>query len=419
MMGSLFTAQLQYGRDLHCSPFGKQEIMNITEARSLFPGIQDQVYLDLSLNGLMPAPARDAAIQHLENRVMGRAVKSELHAQAEVVRGQVARLLGAESEEIAITKNVSEGLNLFVSSLPWKAGDNVVFCPELEHPNNVFLWYNLRETKGVEVREVPPDDGHIPVARMVEAMDERTRMVTASHVTFSPGFITDVGALAREARARGALVLVDSAQSAGTLQTDVRALDVDAVALVTQKALMAFYGLGFLYVKKELAETMTPVHVARYGVDLGSDAHETAITSGELAFKPGALRFDLSNYNYIGLAAVEASLDIIHAIGMDQIEAHLKGLSNRLAGGLLELGLPVAGGTPGPHLAQIVAVGQSGGGRHDGADDPAMNDLHRHLTSNDITLSIRRGVLRMSIGLYNNEEDIDRVVELCREWVER
>jgi len=391
--------------------------MDIADARSLFPGARNQIYLDLSLNGLMPAPSRDAAAAHMEKRVMGRAVKSELHAQAEVVRGQVARLLGARSHEVAITKNVSEGLNLFAASLDWQPGDNVVFCPELEHPNNVFLWYNLQRMKGIEVREVPPEEGHIPVGGMVEAMDERTRLVTASHVTFSPGFITDIGLLASEARSREVLVLVDSAQSAGTIQTDVRKLDVDAVALGAQKALMAFYGLGFLYVKEELAEAMNPIFAARYGVELGADAHETAIGDGDFRFKAGALRFELSNYNYVGLAAVEPSLDIIHSIGMEKVEAHLRGLSNRLAGGLLELGLPVAGGTPGPHLAQIVAVGRSGGGRHDGADDPAMNLLHQHLTDNGVRLSIRRGVLRMSLGIYNNEEDVDRVVGLCSQWI--
>ena len=391
--------------------------MNISEARRLFPGAMDQVYLDVSLNGLMPVPARDAALAHLDKRVMGRAVKAELHAQAERVRGQVAHLIGSEPEEVAITKNVSEGLNLFASSLAWEPGDNVVLCPELEHPNNVFLWYNLRETRGIEVREIPPEEGHIPVGRMVEAMDGGTRVATASHVTFSPGFITDVEGLAREARARGVLTLVDSAQSAGSLQTDVRALGVDAMAFGTQKSLLAFYGLGFLYIRQDLAQAMTPVQVARYGMDLGPDAHETAIGQGKLTFKPGALRFELSNYNYMGLAAAEASLALIHKLGMARIETHVRGLAARLVAGLLELELPVAGGEPGPHLAHIVAVGRSGGSRHHDADDPAMNQLHDYLTRNGVRLSIRRGVLRMSVGLYNNEEDIDRVVALAREWV--
>ena len=391
--------------------------MNISQVKALFPGAQDQIYLDVSLNGLMPTPARDAAMEHMEKRVMGRADKAELHAQAERVRGHVAALLSVEPDEIAITKNVSEGLNLFASSLGWEAGDNVVFCPQLEHPNNVFLWYNLRQTRGVEVREIPPEDGHMPVRAMVEAMDHRTRLVTASTVTFSPGFISDVPTLAREARARGVLTLMDAAQSAGSQEMDVGALGVDAVALGTQKSLLAFYGLGFLFIRRELAEGMTPIHVARYGVDLGPEAHETAISDGEIHFQPGARRFELSNYNYMGLAAVEASLELIHSVGVSVIETHVRGLAARLASGLLELGLPVAGGAPGPHLAHIVAVGTSGGGRHYSADDPAMNDLHAFLTNNRIRLSVRKGVLRMSIGVYNTEEDIDRVVALCGDWV--
>jgi hypothetical protein len=78
----------------------------------------------------------------------------------------------------------------------------------------------------------------------------------------------------------------------------------------------------------------------------------------------------------------------------------------------------VAGGVPGPHLGHIVAVGQSGGGHHDTADDPAMNDLYRHLVARGVHLSVRKGVLRMSLGLYNDISDIDRTVAWAREWVE-
>ncbi len=391
--------------------------MNISDARALFPGTRDQVYLDVSLNGLMPTPAREAALRHIESRVMGTADKAALHARAERVRGQVAAFLSANPEEIAITKNVSEGLNLFAAALDWQEGDNVVFCPELEHPNNVFLWYNLQKTRGVEARAVPATDGHIPVSRMVQAMDERTRLATASSVTFSPGFISDIPTLAREARTRRVLTLVDAAQSAGSLETDVRALGVDALALGTQKSLLAFYGLGFLYIRRELADSLNPVHVARYGVDLGPDAHETAVSDGDFDFQPGARRFELSNYSYVGLAAVEASLDLILTLGVSNIQAHVGALAHRLVQGLSDLGLPVAGGAPGPHLAHIVAVGESGGGRHDTADDPAMNDLHAYLTDHAVRLSIRKGILRMSLGLYNNEADVDRVLGLCRRWV--
>jgi len=107
------------------------------------------------------------------------------------------------------------------------------------------------------------------------------------------------------------------------------------------------------------------------------------------------------------------------AVGVDRIEAHVRGLAATLARGFLELGLPVAGGAPGPHLAHIVAVGKSGGGHHDSADDPAMNDLHQHLTADGVRHSIRKGVLRFSVGAYNDGNDIARAVASARSWMAR
>jgi cysteine desulfurase/selenocysteine lyase len=389
------------------------------EVRARFPGAQEKVYLDSALKGLIPRETAEAAHAHVEENLHASGSKDAQRAAVERCRELLAEIIGAGADEVAITKNVSEGLNLFASSLPWQPGDNVVLCPELEHPNNVFLWYNLRKLRGIEVRALSPADGRIPVDAFAAVIDHRTRLVTIPHVSFSPGFITDVRAIADAAHARHALLLVDAAQSVGAIRCDVNELGIDALAVATQKNLLAFYGLGFLFVRRALAESLIPAHLARYGVDMGAEAGETARTGGEdLPYAAGARRFDLGNYNYLGAAAAAASLRLITSIGVPRIEAHLKALAARLAEGLLALGLPVAGGPPGPHLGHIVAVGESGGGQHDTADDPALNDLYRYLTSHGVQLSVRKGVLRMSLGLYNNASDVDRALELTREWLE-
>lgn len=389
------------------------------DVRARFPGVRNQVYLNVAVRGLIPDTVMEAASRHLDGRLRGSDDKAAYQDSVERARGLLAGIIGAEADEVAITKNVSEALNLFASSLPWQAGDNVVLCPDLEHPNNVFLWYNLRKLRGIEVRAVEPDGGRVPAERLAAVMDQRTRLVTVPHVTFSPGFITDVRAVADAAHSHGALVLVDAAQSVGALRCRVDELGIDALAVATQKCLMSLYGFGYLYVRREIAESLTPAHVARYGMDLGTDAGETARSEGDLPYASGARRFDLGNYNYLGARAAEAALEFITEVGIDAIEAHVRGLAARLVSGLLELGLPVAGGAPGDHLAHIVAVGESGGGHHDSADDPALNALYEHLTAHEVRLSIRRGVLRMSLGMYNNEADVDRVIELAREWKER
>lgn len=388
-----------------------------SQVRDLFPGASGQVYLDVSARGLMPEPVSAAVDRHIHTRMHHGGDKDELRAEVERARHAFADLVNSSVNEIAITKNVSEGLNLFAASLPWEAGDNVLVCPELEHPNNIYLWFNLARSKGIEVRTIPADEGRMPVAAMGDALDERTRVVTMPSISFAPGFLTDVKSLALAAKQVGALTLVDAAQSIGAIDTDVRDLGIDALAVATQKCLFSLYGFGFLYVRREVAESLVPIHVARYGIDLG-DAHETAFTEDELKYQPGALRFDLGNYNYLGATAAATALDLLAGWGMKNVEAHVCGLASELATGLLELGLPVAGGSPGSHLAHIVSVGESGGGRHYSADDPAMNSLYDHLVAAGIKLSIRSGVLRLSIGVYNQSVDIEHVIKAASSWIE-
>jgi cysteine desulfurase/selenocysteine lyase len=386
------------------------------EIRALFPGAQRQVYLNIGANGLVPTTTRDAAQAYLDEAVLGTLDKDLHRRQIDETRASFAAMIGADADEIAITKNVSEGLNLFVASVEWREGDNVVICPELEHPNNIYLWFNLERRYGVKIRSVPSEAGHMPIEAMVAAVDERTRAVTFPTISFAPGFITDHGPLVRRAREVGALILADGAQSAGSVDIDVRAMDVDGMAVACQKGLLSLYGFGFLYVRREVAEEMIPVHVARYGIAL--DAHETAYSDEPLVYAPGARRFDVGNYNYLGMVATRASLELIRDVGVPTIEAHVRGLATRLAEGLLELELPVVGGAPGPHLAHMVSSGRLGSGRHYTADDPEVNELHRHLVDAGIVFSLRSGVLRFSFGLYNDESDVARVLGAVRAWRE-
>ena len=110
------------------------------------------------------------------------------------------------------------------------------------------------------------------------------------------------------------------------------------------------------------------------------------------------------------------SLDIIASVGTKAIESHVTGLAHGLALGLLDLGLPVAGGEPGPHIGSIVSVGEFGAGGHDTTDDPRIDSLYRHLTGHRVRLSVRQGMLRMAFHLYNTEEDMRRALELAGQW---
>jgi cysteine desulfurase/selenocysteine lyase len=392
------------------------EFSTIAAARADYPALERWTYMDLAGRGVLSRGVRAAADAQLDERMLNGGDKEKFFALIERTRGRFAQLINAEPDEIAFTKNISDGLNMIATAIDCKNGDNVIVCPELEHPNNVYAWLNLRRF-GLEVRTVKPRAGHIPVDEIIALMDARTRVATVSTVTFAPGFRTEVDALGRACRERGVLFLVDGAQSVGVLHTDVKKSNIDALAVSTQKGLLGLYGMGFLYCRREWAEKLQPAYLARFGVDLG-DAHEASLGTDAYKLMPAARRFDLGNYNYIGAAAVDAAMSEILGHGTPLVERYVTQLGHALAQGFLDLGLPVSGGKPGPHLAHIVTVGTMGD-NHYGSDDERFNRLYAWLGENRVKLSIRRGVLRFSLHLYNNMDDVERVLELTRGFLKK
>ncbi len=385
----------------------------------LFPGVMTSPYLDTAARGLLYAGARAAIDAMLDQQAAGALDKKQAFATAETTRALFAKLIRCAPHEVAYTRNVTDGIAAFASALPWRSGDNVVLCAELEHPANLFPWYGLRERFGIEVRNVAAVDGAIPLRGLVDAIDARTRVVTVSAVSFAPGFRFPVAELGRVCRSRGVLLAVDAAQSIGIVDTDVGAWQVDALAASGQKGLMTLYGIGFLYVREAVAETLAPAYVSRFGVELG-DGHEAdAGDPANYRLARGALRFDVGNHNYTGAAAAGAAIRLLLDLGPGAVEAHVMGLAHRFALGMTQIGLPVFGGVSNALASHIVTVGEVVGAGHDSVDDPRMASLHDYLAEHGVRLGIRRGLLRFSFHVYNTEADVDRVVVLCRDWLAR
>jgi cysteine desulfurase/selenocysteine lyase len=387
------------------------DFADLAKVRKHFPALERWIYMDVSGRGVLSKEVRASLDTHLDERMLNGADKDKFFALVEHSRSLFAEIINANSQEIALTKNISEGLNMIATAIQWKSGDNIILCAELEHPNNIYPWLNLQRF-GVEVRMVSAENHHIPIDKIVSRIDERTRVVTASTVTFAPGFRTNIDLLGDYCHERGVMLLVDAAQSVGILHTDVRSSKIDALVVSTQKGLLGLYGMGFLYCSDAWSHRLHPAYLARFGVDVG-DAHEAAM--GEYSFKlaKGARRFDLGNYNFAAAAAVNASMQQLLAWNTHHIEKYVVNLAHTLASGFIELGLPVVGGVPGGHLAHIVTVGDMSNSHYGGSDD-FLNELYEFLSENRVRLSIRRGVLRFSLHAYNNISDVHEVLQLTK-----
>ncbi len=383
-------------------------------ARSLYPAAARRPYLNVAVRSLLARPVREVCDWYLDGAMEGGPDKEVLFDTVERGRARFARWIGADPDEIAWTRNVTDGMNLFLTALDWRDGDEVVYCPDLEHPANVLPWRNLALRQGVKLKAVPADGGRLPSVRMAEAVGPRTRVIAAATVSYSPGFVADLVPLKEARDAYGARLVVDAAQSAGVLRTDVDRMGADVLAVATQKSLSAFYGTGFLYCRRGVAEALKPAALGRHGVIF--NASETALPDAGIPYAPGARRFDLGNYNYLGAVAADRALAMLASFGTAAIEERSLGLARRLADGLAELDLPLTGGAPGPWLSHIVTVGKLGRQGERTVKDPALADLWARLKAADVVMSVRRAVLRLSCFIHNDEADIDRVLEVVREW---
>jgi len=386
----------------------------LARARAQFPGTLDQIYLETSARGLLPRAALDGAMRYFEAAVSGAAKEDGgVYLAAERVRDKVAGLIGATAEEITYTRNVSEGLNMVVASLPWQRGDNAIVCRDIEHPNGVYSLYNMRDRHGIEVRIAEATaDLAMPVDDIAARIDDRTRLVVMSSVTFATGARTELARMGRICRERGVTLLVDGAQSVGALDLDVHAAGVDALAVGASKYLCGPYGLGFLFMRRALAETLQPAYLGRFSVNLG-DAHEGVQGHARYQLMPGAQRFDLGSANYPASCAIEASLDILQTVGIPVIEAHVTGLARKLDTGLRALGVPLISGGVDLHRTHLAVAGW----KLPPADGARLiGDLARYLAGLKIRASERLGRLRFSFHLYNTPAEVEAVLAAIGQW---
>ncbi|WP_207538862.1 aminotransferase class V-fold PLP-dependent enzyme [Sabulicella rubraurantiaca] len=377
--------------------------------RAAFPGLSEGrgAYLDTAHKGLLPGAAHAALLSHLEETVRGVAEKSHLIEIAEETRDLFARLVGVEADEIAITKNVSEGVNTFANAVDWRPGDEVVLCPGFEHPNNLLPWLNLRR-RGVSVVEVPIRADHaLPVEGIAAAIrPARTRVVTVSAASFTPGCRADLRAVSEACRPAGALLHVDGAQSVGVLRHDLRVEGVDALSVGGQKALCGLFGFGFLYVRRAVAEALDPPFLARFGVRQ-EGGHEDFSPGVEERPAAGARRFDVGYPGFTGGVAMRECLRLLLATGPEAIEARALFLSAQLADALDAAGLRVIR-VPDHLRTHIVAADVPGGG---------AAALHAHLAAQGVRCSYRKGGLRLSVHAYTDEAEIARAAEACAAWI--
>jgi len=367
------------------------------EYRALFPITENVAYLDHAAAGPVSLPVIQAVNDFLVDRARrGSEAAPDSKALTERTRAKAAQFIGAAPEEIAFMKNTPDGINAVANGIDWQPGDNVVTV-DIEFPANVYAWLNLRD-RGVQTHFVSSHNGCIDTEELLSAINERTRVVALSWVEFHGGFRNDLKTIGAECRRRGVYLSVDAIQGMGVLAGDVRDLNVDFWCAASQKWLLAPHGIAPFYIRREILDEIRATSIGLPGINQGPSYLEY-----RLDLKPNAMRFEPGYVNQVGIAGLEAALDLFNQVGIHNIESHVMSLTGRLLEGLDGCGYLVYGPRADHQRSGVVSF------RH--PQRPA-SELRGILRSGGVVVSEREGHIRTAPHFYNTEAEIDRLLEL-------
>jgi selenocysteine lyase/cysteine desulfurase len=361
---------------------------------SEFPVAREWAYLDHAAVAPLPRRSGDAlrawTLDQEQNGVVNWPAWEE---KVEATRQQIALLIHAGGDEIALVNSTTLGIGLVAEGFPWREGDSVV-VPAEEYPSNIYPWMNL-SSRGVSLRLVESREGRIWPEDLVAAMDETTRVLAVSHVEFASGFRNDLDLLAELCHARGVALFVDAIQGLGPFVIDVRSTPIDFLAADGHKWLLGPEGAGLLYVRREWLERMRPIGVGWHSV-VGS------YNSPEIDFhlKPSAARWEGGSFNMPGLQALGASVSLLLEIGPDAVSARILDRAAAVREIANQAGWRVTGSQRPEDLSGIVALA------HDLVPARTAAEI---LRERRIAVCARRGKLRISPHVYNNDDDLDRL----------
>lgn len=403
-------------------------MLDVSKIREDFPVLSKKVYddrplvwLDSAATSQKPRQVIQALVDYYEgyNANVHRGVHAlsmESTEHYEAARQKVADFVNAESAECLIwTRNTTEGINLVANT--WgedniAAGDEIVVTA-MEHHSNLVPWQQLARRKGAKVRILPLAEDHTLDMDVVDSIiGQRTRLLAMSHASNAVGTINPVKELAAKARAVGAAVLVDGAQSVPHMPVDAQDMDCDFLAFSGHK-MLGPTGIGGLYVKRAVLERMNPF--------LTGGEMVLAVSYEKASWNDLPMRFEAGTPNIADAIALGAAVDYLQALGMDNVRKH-------------EIDLTAYALTAFKQLEEDLDVyGPKDARKRGGIVSFHHPDVHPHDLG---TVLDRRGIAirtghhcampmvqslgvaataRASMYLYNTEAEIDLLVDALKE----
>ena len=370
--------------------------------------MKDVIYMDSASTSLTPEPVLETMLKYYReyNANVGRGVHrlSQMAQQRyNDAHKKVASFIGAKEGDLIFTRNTTESINMVARGLRWRRGEKVV-TTLAEHHSNFLPWLRLRKD-GVDLDIIEPDrNGSFDVSDFERAIDAKTRLVAVAHITNVLGTVLPVKEISEICQDRGAMLLVDGAQSVPHMPTNVKDLGCDFLCFSGHK-MLGPKGTGVLWTRQEIEPLLVGGGMVE---DVSAEGFKT---------KKGYEGFEAGTPHISGGIGLGRAADYLVEAGMDEVEAHEGKLATRLLDGLHEIrGVDVYGPQNTKDRSGIVSFTVRGLAPHDVALmlDHASNIMVRSGHHCCIPLmkhlGLKEGTVRASLYLYNTKEEIDRLL---------
>lgn len=366
--------------------------------RSLFPVTANYTYLNSAATSPMPTTAISAVASQLTDV----ASHGSMHYQdwvdtKESCRKLLATMLNVRPDNVAFSRNTSDGFASIANGLRWQPDDNIVSFAG-EFPSNFYPWRRIRDECGVELRLVEELDGRIDLSNLISLIDDNTRVVALSAVQYASGFHSDLERIGRAARSVDALFCVDIIQGLGAMPFDLPTQFVDAACGASHKWLCAPEGCGIIYLSDRARERVKPTMVGWISVETPWD-----FVDREQPFKPTALAWESGTGPASLFYGLEQSLKLLTETGIDNIAKHLANLTDHLCDSLAESNYDLVSSRRDGEKSAIICI------KHRNGVHP--NKIAASLEASNIIVSPRGNRLRIAPHFYNNLGDIERLIE--------
>jgi selenocysteine lyase/cysteine desulfurase len=365
-----------------------------TSVRDRFSIFKEKVYLNSCSQGALSIDVINAYRTYLADWQEKGSPWELWVERMEAARNAFAGLVNASPNEVAVATSVSAGVSALASALDFSGQRNRIVITDFAFPTTAQIW-RAQEQRGAKIDHVPAAGNIVPLSDLDEAIDDRTLLVSISHICFRNGSKWDVPAVIEMAHRKGAMVLLDSYQALGTMPIDVRALGVDFLVGGVLKYLLASGGLAYLYMRDDLVLPRNPTAMGWF-----SQANIFAMDIYANTPSPTARRFESGTPPVPNIYAALAGIKFIQSAGLEAIEDHIRELTGAIKEGAMRRGFNlVSPVNPDQHGALITLRSHK------------VDLLVKWLEQDGVITSSRDDNLRISPHFYNNLSDIDKLMD--------